>query len=97
MTPGYRRSLVRTVCFALAYAAACFTGRYIVVGHHVNMIWPAAGVGVVWCCAHRRAPTRRLDLVLLALILGGVDWLTGASPAIGGSSAWSTSRSSCGC
>jgi signal transduction histidine kinase len=80
---GYRSSLARTVCFALVYAAACYAGRRLVlVGNH-NLAWPAAGVAVVWFCAHRTAPTRRLDMVLLAVILGTVNWWTGTSPAVG--------------
>jgi signal transduction histidine kinase len=80
---GHRSSLLRTLCFALAYAAACYAGRRLVmVGNH-NLAWPAAGVGVVWFCAHRRAPTRHLDMLLLALILGIVNWRTGATPAVG--------------
>ena len=83
MAAGYRRSLGRTVLFALTYAAACYIGRRLLLGNHVNLVWPAAGVGVVWFCAHRRAPTRHLDMLLLALAVGGVDWLTGAAPVIG--------------
>ncbi|MFC4063352.1 ATP-binding protein [Actinoplanes subglobosus] len=79
----HRRSLARTVCFALAYAVACYAGRrLVVVGNH-NLAWPAAGVAVIWFCAHRRAPTRRLDMLLLVLILGAVNWRTGTSPAVG--------------
>jgi signal transduction histidine kinase len=83
VTTGYRLSLARTLLFALAYAGACYVGRALWLGYEVNLVWPAAGVAVVWFCAHRRAPTRRLDMVLLALILGGMDWLTGASAASG--------------
>jgi hypothetical protein len=80
---GYRISLARTVCFTLVYAAACYAGRrLVVVGNH-NLAWPAAGVAVVWFCAHRRAPTRRLDMLLLALILGTVNWRTGTTPQVG--------------
>ncbi|GIE36176.1 hypothetical protein Ait01nite_092210 [Actinoplanes italicus] len=83
MNAGYRRSLTRTVCFALVYAAACYAGRrLVVVGNH-NLAWPAAGVAVVWFCAHLRAPTRRLDMLLLTLILGTVNWRTGTSAAVG--------------
>jgi signal transduction histidine kinase len=80
---GYRCALVRTGCFAVTYAAACYAGRRLVlVGNH-NLAWPAAGVAVVWFCAHRRAPTRRLDMVLLAVILGAINCWTGAGPAVG--------------
>jgi hypothetical protein len=82
-TTGYRLSLARTLLFALAYAGACYVGRALWLGYEVNLVWPAAGVAVVWFCAHLRTPTRRLDMVLLALILGGMDWLTGASAASG--------------
>nr|BFE74394.1 hypothetical protein GCM10020092_076950 [Actinoplanes digitatis] len=81
MAPGYGRSLVRTTLFALAYAGACYVGRRFWLGYEVNLVWPAAGVAVVWFCAHRRAPTRRLDMLLLTVILGGMDWLTGYAPA----------------
>ncbi|MDI6104251.1 ATP-binding protein [Actinoplanes sp. NEAU-A12] len=83
MTTGYRLSLARTTLFAIVYAAACYTGRHFLLGSQINLVWPAAGVAVVWFCAHRRAPTRRLDMLLLPVILGGANWLTGASPAIG--------------
>ncbi|WP_433796135.1 sensor histidine kinase [Actinoplanes sp. CA-252034] len=83
MKAAYRISLARTVCFALAYAAACYAGRsLVVVGNH-NLAWPAAGVAVIWFCAHRRAPTRHLDKLLLTLILGVINWLTGSPPAVG--------------
>ncbi|GID91232.1 ATP-binding protein [Amorphoplanes digitatis] len=81
VAPGYGRSLVRTTLFALAYAGACYVGRRFWLGYEVNLVWPAAGVAVVWFCAHRRAPTRRLDMLLLTVILGGMDWLTGYAPA----------------
>ncbi|MBO3739295.1 sensor histidine kinase [Actinoplanes flavus] len=82
MTTGYGLSLARSMLFALVYAAACYIGRRFWLGDQVNLVWPAAGVAVVWFCAHRRAPTRRLDMLLLALILGTTNWLTGA-PAAG--------------
>lgn len=76
MSTGYRNSLARTALFALLYAAAVYAGRCTaMVADHVSLVWPAAGVGVVWFCAHRDAPTRRLDMVLLAVILGlGNRW-----------------------
>ncbi|BCY12706.1 ATP-binding protein [Actinoplanes sp. L3-i22] len=83
MTTGYRRPLARTVAFALLYAAAVYSGRRTaMVGDGVSLIWPAAGVGVVWFCANRTSPTRRLDAVLLVLILGLGNWLTGAPAAV---------------
>ncbi|GGN76893.1 hypothetical protein GCM10010112_49450 [Actinoplanes lobatus] len=82
MTTGYGLSLTRSMLFALVYAGACYAGRMFWLGDQVNLVWPAAGVAVVWFCAHRRAPTRHLDMLLLTLILGAVDWLTGA-PAVG--------------
>jgi nitrogen-specific signal transduction histidine kinase len=83
VTNGYRLSLIRTILFALAYAVACYAGRHFVLGDNVNLVWPAAGVAVVWFCAHRSAPTRRLDMLLLPVLLGGINWLTGATAAIG--------------
>ncbi|MEU4620761.1 ATP-binding protein [Actinoplanes sp. NPDC023801] len=83
MKAGFRSSLARTACFALTYAAACYAGRRLVLAGNHNLAWPAAGVAVVWFCAHRRAPTRRLDMLLLALILGVVNWRTGTTPAVG--------------
>ncbi|MFI1988482.1 ATP-binding protein [Actinoplanes sp. NPDC020271] len=77
-TTGYRVSLARTLMFALLYAAAVYAGRCTaMVADGVSLIWPAAGVAVVWFCAHRDAPTRWLDTVLLAVILGVGNWRTG--------------------
>ncbi|WP_229831161.1 ATP-binding protein [Actinoplanes ianthinogenes] len=79
-----RRSLVRTALFALLYAAAVYAGRRTaMVADGVSLVWPAAGVAVVWFCAHRAAPTRHLDMLLLAVILGVGNWRTGATPAVG--------------
>jgi PAS domain S-box-containing protein len=84
VTTGYRHSLGRTVIFALLYALAVYAGRCTaMVAHGVSLVWPAAGVAVVWFCAHRSAPTRRLDVLLLAVILGVGNWLTDAPPAVG--------------
>lgn len=83
VTTGYGLSLARTMLFALVYAVACFIGRSFWLGYEVNLVWPAAGVAVVWFCAQRCAPTRRLDMVLLAVILGGMDFLTGETAASG--------------
>ncbi len=79
MSTGYRISLARTLAFALLYAAAVYAGRRTaMVADSVSLVWPAAGVAVVWFCAHRDAPTRWLDTILLAVILGVGNWRTGA-------------------
>ncbi|GAA4587318.1 signal transduction histidine kinase [Actinoplanes octamycinicus] len=81
---GYPRSLARTAFFALLYAAAVYAGRRTaMVDDGVSLVWPAAGVAVVWYCAIRDAPTRHLDMLLLAVILGVGNWWTGAPPAVG--------------
>ncbi|GIF14417.1 sensor histidine kinase [Actinoplanes teichomyceticus] len=84
MTSGYRLSLARTALFALLYAAAVHAGlRTAMVADGVGMVWPAAGVAAIWFCAHRDAPTRHLDVLLLVAILGGGTWHTTGSPSIG--------------
>ncbi|WIM94025.1 ATP-binding protein [Actinoplanes oblitus] len=80
----YRRALARTALFTLLYAAAVYAGRKTaMVADGVSLVWPAAGVAVVWYCAIRGAPTRHLDMLLLAVILGVGNWRTGASAAVG--------------
>ncbi|MEV0898476.1 ATP-binding protein [Actinoplanes sp. NPDC049802] len=79
----YRRSLARTGLFAAAYLAATVTGRLTVLpGSDMSMVWPAAGVGVVWFCAQRKAPLRWLDVAALAVITMVVNMATGATAAV---------------
>ncbi|WP_412744076.1 sensor histidine kinase [Krasilnikovia sp. MM14-A1004] len=77
-------SLLRTAGFAAVYAAAFLAGRTTVLsGHHLALLWPAAGVAVVWFCAQRRARARWVDgLALYTIGLAG-NMLTGAEPALG--------------
>ena len=74
-----RGSLARTALFAACYALATFAGRMTVMdGTSLSMIWPAAGVLVLWFCAQRDSPARWADTVALILVTLGVNLSTGA-------------------
>ncbi|MEV0901293.1 ATP-binding protein [Actinoplanes sp. NPDC049802] len=78
MTVG--RSLMRTGLFALAYVLATVAGRQTVMdGTNLSMVWPAAGVLVVWFCAQRHARARWADVAALVAITVTVNLATGAS------------------
>jgi hypothetical protein len=65
----YRGSLARTGMFAVAYLIAVWAGRLTVMDDtNLSMVWPAAGIAVVWFCAQRDAPTRWADVAALAVI-----------------------------
>lgn len=66
--------------FAAAYAVTAIAGRYTVIdGTDQPVLWPAAGVAVVWLGA--RLGSRRLwvDAVLLGVINLAVDLVTGTT------------------
>jgi signal transduction histidine kinase len=79
-----RTSLVRTAAFAALYAVATLAGRMTVMsGSRLALVWPAAGVAVLWLCAQRRASARWVDLtVLTAIVLVG-NAVTGTGAALG--------------
>ena len=77
--PG-ARDLRLVALFALLNAAACLLGRATRVPEaEVSLVWPAAGVSVLWLVARARRPWPWLDPLVLALSTGAVVALTGAS------------------
>jgi phosphoserine phosphatase RsbU/P len=55
-------------------------GRATVLeGGDVSLVWPAAGVSVLWLVARARRPWPWLDLVLIAAVVAVVSGLTGTS------------------
>ncbi len=79
-TPGPRDARVLLV-LGVVYALACVAGRETLVpGARVSLVWPAAGVSVLWLVARARRPWPWLDWVLLASITAAAVLVTGASP-----------------
>ncbi len=89
--PG-RHDLAMIGGFALLYAAAGLVGRTTVLaGGNVSLVWPAAGVSVLWLVGRARRPWPWLDLVLIGLVtvlvagVTGTPWRitpVGAAPAL---------------
>ncbi|GAA2554232.1 hypothetical protein GCM10010435_25850 [Winogradskya consettensis] len=78
-----RSALMRTAVFAVAYTVATYAGRQTIMDStSLSMVWPAAGVGVVWFCAQRHSPVRWADAVALSMITLVINMITGASPAL---------------
>ncbi|MET0435025.1 MAG: SpoIIE family protein phosphatase [Cellulomonas sp.] len=76
------RDVRLVVLFALLNAAACLLGRATrVPDAEVSLVWPAAGVSVLWLVARARRPWPWLDPLVLALSTGAVVAATGASPS----------------
>ncbi|QSR30737.1 hypothetical protein CFI00_09575 [Nocardioides sp. S5] len=64
--------------FAVAYVALALVGRATVLpGSSVSLVWPAAGVAVLWLLAERSDRQVRV-LLLVAVLLGVVLAVTGA-------------------
>ncbi|MFI5842568.1 ATP-binding protein [Catenuloplanes sp. NPDC051500] len=73
-------SLVRTVLFAALYLVATIAGRLTIMdGTSLSLVWPAAGVAVVWFGAQRTSPSRWVDVVALSAITVVINMATGAS------------------
>lgn len=77
------RHALTTVAWALGYAVAAFLGRLTIVDERsLSLVWPAAGVAVVWMLA-QGARFLSIDTAALALATYVVNTLTGASPELG--------------
>ena len=73
-------SLARTAVFAALYLAATVLGRLTVVdGATLAVVWPAAGMAVIWFFAQRRAALRWADVAALAAVTFLVDLATGTT------------------
>nr|WP_276610620.1 PAS domain S-box protein [Kineococcus siccus] len=76
---------MRSAGFAAVFSAAVLLGRLTVMdGTSLSLVWPAAGVAVVWFCVQRSAGTRVLDLGLLAAATFTLNVVTGAPAVLGG-------------
>ncbi|WP_412747420.1 ATP-binding protein [Krasilnikovia sp. M28-CT-15] len=79
-----RVSLLRSAGFAAIYAVAFVAGRMTVIsGSRLALLWPAAGVALVWFGAQRRARLRWVDALALVTIGLIGNAVTGAGPALG--------------
>ena len=76
--PGARR-----IGFVLAFALAVAVGRATrLPGTQLALVWPAAGVGVLWLAASWRTPRARwVDTALVGAVAALVNLLTGGVPA----------------
>ena len=82
MVSHARHALARTVCWATAFVAAGFLGRATILGEGLwGLVWPAAGVAMLWLASGSRR-TWWYDAPVLALCAFGVNFVTGsAGPA----------------
>jgi PAS domain-containing protein len=79
--PG-ARDLRLVLVFTALYAATCVLGRGTrVEGATVSLVWPAAGVSVLWLVARARRPWPWLDVLALAVTTAVVVRMTGGTPA----------------
>ncbi|MFC5179548.1 ATP-binding protein [Nocardioides taihuensis] len=70
---------VRTLLWATAFTLAGLLGRATIIeGATLSLVWPAAGVAVLWLLFQQAAP-RSWDTVALALATVVVNAVTGAS------------------
>ncbi|MER7001613.1 ATP-binding protein [Dactylosporangium sp. NPDC000555] len=78
-----RTSLLRTAVWALVYLLATIAGRKSIIdGSSLSLVWPAAGVSVLWFATQRRSRLRWLDPLALAAITVAVNTATGAAPVL---------------
>lgn len=77
--PGARDLRVVLVFAALNVAASLLGRSTMVADADVSLVWPAAGVSVLWLVARARRPWPWLDPLVLAVSTGAVVAATGAS------------------
>ncbi|MEV4515335.1 ATP-binding protein [Dactylosporangium sp. NPDC049525] len=76
-------SLARTMAWSALCVLATFAGRLTIMdGTSLSLVWPAAGVTVLWFSMQRRARLRWADPLMLAVITLLVNVATGAPPAL---------------
>ncbi|GGS86945.1 hypothetical protein GCM10010156_51880 [Planobispora rosea] len=72
-------ALRRTAGFALVFLIATFAGRMTVIeGSSLSLVWPSAGVAVLWFTAQRHERSQWLDAAVFAALTFTVNVLTGA-------------------
>ncbi len=70
-------------CFVLVFVAAGFLGRATIVDDKaLSLVWPAAGVAVVWFLHDRGPRSMAINLVLLSTATFVVNRSTGSSTAM---------------
>lgn len=71
------------VCFALAYLALALAGRMTaVVDRGPSLVWPAAGVGMLWLLVRPGWRWASSTLVSIAAVACVLHLVTGASPGV---------------
>lgn len=76
-------SLGRTAAWSVLCVLATYAGRLTIMdGTSLSLVWPAAGVTVLWFSLQRRARLRWADPVMLAVITVVVNMATGAPLAL---------------
>ena len=74
-----RHAFARTACWATAFVAAGFVGRATILSDGVwGLVWPAAGVAMLWLATGSRR-TWWYDAPVLALCAFGVNLVTGSA------------------
>ncbi|GAA3448114.1 ATP-binding protein [Planomonospora venezuelensis] len=77
-------ALRRTLMFTVLYLIAVVAGRMTVIeGASLSLVWPAAGVAVLWFMAQRHERSWWPDVVALTVVTFAVNVLTGASTVLG--------------
>ncbi|GAB1639632.1 sensor histidine kinase [Krasilnikovia sp. MM14-A1259] len=83
MMRGIPASLLRTAGFAGLFLVMEFVSRAAMAQHSdVPVVWPAAGVAVMWFVAQRAARMRWADPVALVAVIVAVNLAAGAGAAV---------------
>ncbi|TQK69223.1 EAL domain-containing protein [Nocardioides sp. SLBN-35] len=69
-----------TIAWAVLYAGAMVVGRLSRVDTELALVWPAAGVSVVWFLRAGTGHRRLVAAAVLAAVTGTVNWVTGVEP-----------------
>ncbi len=80
--PAWGRVVARVVVWTAVFVGAGYVGRATIIdGSALSLVWPAAGVAVLWICTSSRR-TVAIDLAAFALAGFVVNATTGALPAL---------------
>lgn len=81
VAPGWARPVGARLAYAALFVAMGGLGRTTIVDERaLSLVWPAAGIAVLWFLrADSRGRWRWFDCVLLALLALEVNWATGST------------------
>src|ERR1700712_4988574 len=81
--PAQWHAVTRVLAWSLLFVLAGYAGRATIIGEgSLSLVWPAAGVSVLWLASAHSRVQAGVDALAFAACTFVVNLPTGASPAV---------------